>query len=223
MISCLGCLLSSGATSVDCSFTHCESAGYNQEAAIGDSVMSEFEFVLVLMSFIVAFGASELLSGWGYVYLNRVACKPYALQLVSSVLLFFALIQSLWGSWGFRSVSWDFVTFVIALLPLLPIVGAAGIILPRATTSGQEVDSRQHYESVYHAVFSLLALWIVLCAIAEIMLLEATLHVGQFSRLLGTLILLGLCFTSKPVVHWVGLVALTTLQLVFVGVVTPSL
>ena len=185
--------------------------------------MSEFEFIVVLMSFIVAFGASELLSGWGRQYLTRASSKPYPLQLAVSALVFLALIQSLWGYWGFRSVSWDFGSFILALTPLLPIVGAAGIILPPAGDMADQKSPRQHYESVYRAIFVLLAMWVAFGTLTEVILVDSSLHLGQAARLLGVLILISLSFTSKPAIHWVGLGILAALQLVFVGVVTPTL
>ena len=73
--------------------------------------MSELENVIGLMSFIVAFGASELLSGWGRQYIARAEARPYPLQLVASVLLLVALLQTSWGYWGFRFVPWGFGSF----------------------------------------------------------------------------------------------------------------
>ena len=185
--------------------------------------MSEFEYVVVLMSFIVAFGASELLSGWGRQYLGRARAKPYPLHIFASVLLFFSLLQSLWGYWGFRSVSWDFGDFILALLPLLPLVGAAGIIMPPREQSATDPDLKQHYLSVYRAIFVLLAMWVALGTIAELLLVEPSLHLGQAVRLVGTLLLLGLSFTAKPAAHWAGLTTLMVLQLTFVITVTPKL
>lgn len=185
--------------------------------------MSEFEFVIVLISFIVAFGASEILSGWGRQYLGRAKAKPYPLQLVASAVLFGALLQTVWGYWGFRSVSWGFGSFVLALLPLLPLVGAAGIIMPPEANFAAQTDTRQHYNSVYRAIFSLLALWVVLGTITEIVLVDSAIHLGQVVRIAGVLVLVGLSLTPNPAVHWAGIGLLATLQLVFVRIVTPTL
>ena len=175
------------------------------------------------MSFIVAFGASELLSGWGRQYLARADAKPYPLQLVASALLLGALLQTVWGYWGFRSVSWGFGSFLLALLPLLPLVGAAGIIMPPAGQSAAETDPKQHYLAVYPAVFRLLATWIALGTIAELVLVEASLHLGHAVRLVGVLLLVGLSFTPNPTIHWAGLALLAALQAAFVRMVTPAL
>jgi energy-converting hydrogenase Eha subunit H len=185
--------------------------------------MSEFEFVIVLMSFITAFGASELLAGWGRLYLGRAETKIFPLQLAASGLLFVALIQSLWGYWGYRDVSWGFGNFMVALLPLLPLVGAAGIVLPQAGRLSIHASPKEHYESVYKAIFILLALWVGLGTVTEWVLVDTSFHVGQVIRVLGVLMLVGMTFTSKLTIHWVGLVLLAILQLLFVSIVTPIL
>ncbi len=83
--------------------------------------MSQFEYITVLTSFVVAVGVSQLLSGGGRLYLNRRTAPPYPHQLAASVLLLVALLQSIWGYWAFRDVSWDFGRFLVVLAPLLPL------------------------------------------------------------------------------------------------------
>ena len=185
--------------------------------------MSEFEYVIVLMSFIVAFGASELLAGWGRQYLARAEARPYPLQLVASGLLLVALLQTVWGYWGFRSVTWGFGSFLLALLPLLPLVGAAGIIMAPAGQTAAERDPRQHYLSVYPAVFILLALWVALGTVAELALVESSFHPGQAVRLVAVVLMVALSRTAQPAAHWAGLAFLAALQIVFVRTVTPDL
>ena len=175
------------------------------------------------MSFIVAFGASELLSGWGRLYLARDRVRLYPLQLASSALLFVALIQSVWGYWGFRSVSWGFGSFMLALITLLPVVGAAGIVLPPAERLHDQCDARTHYQSVYRPIFVLLAMWVALSTIAEMALVDAEFHAGQVLRIAAVLLLVGLSLTPRPAIHWIGLLLLATTQLMFAGLITPVL
>ncbi len=186
------------------------------------SGVSQFEYVIVLMSFIVAFGASEILSGWGRQYLDRSEARPFPLQLAVSVLLLGALLQTVWGYWGFRAVHWNFGSFLLALLPLLPLVGAAGIVLPPAGATDR-AEPRAHYFSVCRAIFLLMAAWVALGTLAEFALVEATLHVGQAVRLAAVAMLIALSFSSNEKVHWGGLVLLTALQVSFIRAVTPAL
>ena len=100
--------------------------------------MSQFEYITVLTSFVVAVGVSQLISGWGRLYLNRATAPPYPLQIVASALLLIGLLQSLWGYWGFRDVSWDFGRFLVVLAPLLPLVGG-GLMVTSGIASVDDV------------------------------------------------------------------------------------
>ena len=57
--------------------------------------LSQFEYITVLTSFVVAVGVSQLLSGWGRLYLTRSTDPPYPLQVTASTLLLVALLQSI--------------------------------------------------------------------------------------------------------------------------------
>jgi hypothetical protein len=94
--------------------------------------LSQFEYITVLTSFVVAVGVSQLLSGWGRLYLNRSTASPYPLQVTASALLLVALLQSICGYWGFRNIDWDFRRFIIVFAPLLPLVGVTYLIIPPA-------------------------------------------------------------------------------------------
>ena len=186
--------------------------------------MSQFEYITVLTSFVVAVGVSQLLSGWGRLYLNRNTARPYPLQIMASVLLLVALLQSIWGYWGFRNVTWDFGRFIVVLTPLLPLVGAAYLVIPPASgTVSDSTSPRDHYFAVHRVIFSLLAMWVALGSVAELVLVEPTPHLGHAVRLIGVIVLLGLGLTARPAFHWAGLAVLATLQLLFVRIVTPAL
>ena len=186
--------------------------------------MSQFEYITVLTSLVVAVGVSQLLSGWGRLYVGRKTAPPYALQVAASALLLLALVQSIWGYWGFRNVSWDFGRFLIVLAPLLPLVGATYIVLPRTEgASAPSQSPRDHYFEVHRAIFLLLAAWIALGTIAELALVEPELHLGQAVRFVGVVLLIALGFTTRPELHWSGLLVLAALQIAFVRIVTPIL
>ncbi len=186
--------------------------------------MSQFEYITVLTSFVVAVGVSQLLSGWGRLYLNRRTAPPYRLQVAASVLLLVALLQSIWGYWAFRAVSWDFGRFLVVLAPLLPLVGATYLIVPPVgDTPGGSPSPQEHYFAVHRVLFSLLAAWVALGTVTELVLVEPALHPGQLVRLVAVALLLALGLTARPALHWAGLAVLATLQILFVRLVTPSL
>ncbi len=184
--------------------------------------VSQFEYATVLFSFVAAFGVSELLAGWGRQYRHRSEVRPDPLQLLASLLVLLALLQSIWGSWGFRDVEWTFGAFLLALSPLLPVAGAATLIHPPAQERSI-TSHREHYFSIHRAAFGLMAAWVVLGAVAEVVLLEVVPHVGQALRALGLVLLVVLAVSKQPRVHWVGLLLLAGLQAGFVAAVTPAL
>jgi len=186
--------------------------------------LSQFEFVTLLFSLVVAFGVSELLAGWGRSYKNRLISKPYPLQLAATGLVLVALLQSLWGYWGFRDVVWTFWLFLIALAPLLALAATTFLISPSAHAPTVEiVDSKTHYFDVAPAIFVLLAAWVSLGMLAETVLVGMSFHLGKAVRLVAVLLLLFLSRSSNPAIHWVGLSLLAVLQMAFVRVVTPGL
>jgi hypothetical protein len=186
--------------------------------------LSQFEYITVLTSFVVAVGVSQLISGWGRLYLNRHTAAPYPLQVMASVLLLVALLQSIWGYWGFRNVDWDFGRFIAVLSPLLPLVGATYLVIPpEGGTPSASKSPREHYFAVHRVIFSLLAAWVALGTAAELALVEPALHLGQMVRVVAVILLLALGLTVRPALHWAGLAVLVTLQLLFVGIVTPTL
>jgi len=184
--------------------------------------MSQFEFVVVLFSLVVAFGVSELLAGWGKAYASRIRRRPYGLQIVATALLLIALLQSLWGYWGFRDVEWTFWLFLIALSPLLVLVAATYLITPDFDLDSG-ADARTHYFSVAPGVMVLLATWIALGAVAEFTLVSSSFHLGQAVRVVGVGLLLALSRSSQPIHHWLGYAALAILQFSFVRIVTETL
>ena len=186
--------------------------------------MSQFEFVTLLFSLVVAFGVSELLAGWGRSYRNRLISRPYPLQLAATGLLLVALLQSLWGYWGFRDVVWTFWLFLVALAALLTLAATTFLISPTARAPTVEiVDSKTHYFDVAPAIFVLLAAWVSLGMLAETVLVGMSFHLGKAVRLVAVLLLLFLSRSSNPAIHWVGLSLLAVLQMAFVRVVTPGL
>ncbi len=186
--------------------------------------MSQFEYVTVLTSFVVAFGVSELLAGFGRQVLERATTRPDPLQIAASLLLLIALLQSLWGYWGFRDVAWGFGHFLLALSPLLSLVGAAYLIMPRAAADGSGLrDPRAHYHAVAPAIFALLAVWVALGTVVELALVDTSLHLGQGVRVAALVLFAGLSRTSRRGVHAVGLAVLAILQLSFAVAVTPTL
>jgi hypothetical protein len=184
--------------------------------------VSRFEYVTVLMSFVVAFGVSEILAGWGRQFLERDRVRPYPLQLFASFLLLILLLQSLWGYWNFRDVHWTFPRFLAVLAPLLVLSSVTFLITP-SLRGKAEVLVRDHYLGTRRVVFLLLAACVALGTVAEVIVVDPRLHVGQAIRGVAVVLFCWLAVTRNEGVHWAVLCLLLVLQAVFIGSVTPEL
>jgi hypothetical protein len=185
-------------------------------------LVSQFEYITMLFSFVAAFGVSELLAGWARQYIDRRQSRLDPLQLFASVLVLMALLQSVWGSWTLRDTTWTFASFLLALSPFLPLAGAAALVHPPAS-AGPVVSLRAHYFSVNRALFFLIASWLVLGCVADLVMLEVVAPLGLGVRLLSIGILAMMVWSERPWVHWVGLGLLAGLLTLFVAAITPSL
>ena len=55
--------------------------------------MTQFEFLAVIISIVIAFGISDILSSWGEQIRLRSSIRPYRLHLAWTVLLLLAMID----------------------------------------------------------------------------------------------------------------------------------
>ena len=184
--------------------------------------MSKFEFVTILYSLVVAFGVSELLAALGRVLRDRTKAPVFVPQVLAFLLLLFAFLQSLWGYWGFRNVEWTFWLFFAAFLPLLALSIATSIAIPEATIDQREAVDDQYFATM-KLVLPLLALWVLLGAMAELLLTPPLLHFGHLARVIAIAVLLMLTRSRSVRLHTIGLALLGVCQLIFVESVTPGL
>ncbi len=196
--------------------------------------MSQFEFVTILYSLVVAFGISELLAAVGRILRDRARIPPFPPQILLLCLILLALLQSLWGYWGFRETVWTFWRFLIAFLPLLALTITTSVAIPQAVPEAipeanpeaspakGETRAKQYFSSA-RLVFPLLAATVVLGAVAELALVAPDWHLGQLVRIAFVGVLLALARSESTAAHTVGLLIMGVLQLVFIGVVTPAL
>ncbi len=184
--------------------------------------MSQFEFVIVLMSFVVAFAISEILAGWGRQFAQREHVKVSGLQLAASVLLLLALVQAVWGYWNFREIEWTLLRFLVAFLPLLVLSTAPFFMTPHISESGV-TDAGEHYFRVRPLLFGILGAYVLLNALTELVLSSPAPLGAQAIRLIAVALFVGLAVSREPRVHWAGLTILLILQSVFAWRVTPGL
>ena len=93
--------------------------------------MTRFEFTSVLVSIVLAFALSEILSAWGRIikYPHQLSISwPYALV---SVWLGLSIIMHWFGLWSYREVHFDRASYsFIVLCPALAIALVSHVLSP---------------------------------------------------------------------------------------------
>jgi hypothetical protein len=79
--------------------------------------MTLFEFILVMVSLILAIGITQLLQGIASIVQRRRAVEFSWVPLAWSAYLFLLSVAHWWSLWDMREVEWTFPAFFFLLLP----------------------------------------------------------------------------------------------------------
>ena len=105
--------------------------------------MTQFQFVMVLLSLIVGLGVTDLLSNVARQLKDRESWKFSWLQSVLVVFVFVALLQQWWESWGLQSIEhWNFGSMLWMLAGPVGLYIAAHLLFPKAANNA---DLESHY------------------------------------------------------------------------------
>lgn len=186
--------------------------------------MTKFEYLTVLLSIVVAFAISEIVTGWGHQLRSGGRVRGYAVHTLWTVLLLLVTVQYWWGVWNYRDVEvWTFFAFLALVLPAFAIILVAFLVSP--VPRGDEVlDLRTYYYGNRRSVFLLAALIIVGFGLADLAVLhQRLLHSENGMRAGAIALLVWLAFSGDERVHVGVLVALYALLAAFVFVATWSI
>ncbi len=181
--------------------------------------MTQFEYITVLQSIVVAFALSEVLSTWGGLVRNRARVRMYWVYIGWSGLVLLGLIQIWWGTWQYREVGFpSLLSLLLLLAPPLTLAFAAFVFQPNMA-GDEPIDLVAQYEANRKWFFPLMAL-----VLAELSVVDWTvarqpiLHAENLVRLLGVLLSLSLAIVENRRVHQLALAGSFLLFLVFVKV-----
>ncbi len=130
--------------------------------------MSKFEFTITIISIVIAFALSELMAGWGRILRHRPRPKiDWLFSGWSAGILLLGVLH--WsGLWLYADVDFDSLSQLFALLaPPLVLVAIAFLLAPNPPP-GSELDLRAYVTDVSRPVLILLALFLVLSHVADI-------------------------------------------------------
>jgi hypothetical protein len=181
--------------------------------------VSHFEYISVLFSIVIAFGISEIVSGWGRLLRARSHVRFYWIHAAWSLLLLLMMVQYWWGFWQYRVVeSWSFGQVVITFSEFLTLVFVAFLITPEVGEG--ELDLRSFYYDNHGWIFALAALVLVQIMVGDkVVGMQPFLHVENLIRGTGVALMLWLARSRSERLHGAASVAAFALFAVFVATV----
>ena len=187
--------------------------------------MSEFEYVMVLISLILGLGISQILVGIANLLKKSHKVKFYIPHLICIVVVFMIHIQEWWINYEYsrKIMEWRFsVFFFMVAYPILLYI-MARLLFP-LHLSAKSIDLREFY-MVHYRKFFLFGFMMSLMAIPQnLFLLDVSLG-DQLNQILITLVLLiPIIFkTRKDWVHYSLVTIMAGIGVFYIIIINPKL
>lgn len=123
--------------------------------------MSLFEFIVGMISVILALAVAQLFVGIADLMQNRARVKFYLPHSIWVANIFLIMFLHWWSLWTFKDLSWNFAMFFFSLLGPSLIFLAATVISPRGQTT-EAIDLETHFSDIRKMFFSIMLATIVL-------------------------------------------------------------
>jgi len=172
--------------------------------------MSQFEFILIIISIVAGFAISEMLAGIGRSLRKGVVYRHSGLHYLAVLVLLFLATRYIWTLWDYRSLQWVFWNFLLLLFPVFAIALAARVISVPANSVS--VDLQDHYFANSGAFYSLLIVlnvswafsdFVNLAHLREVIASDNFLIVRFGAAAFGLVQFSWLAYTRRPSHHWV--------------------
>ncbi|MEM8609213.1 MAG: hypothetical protein AAGF92_19075 [Myxococcota bacterium] len=175
--------------------------------------MTQFEFLSVFISIVLALGVSDILSTWGEQIRFRSKVRHYWLHTAWGILLLLLMIQAWWGLWRFRDrEDWTFFENVTLIVPYLLLALTVYVLTPRI--SSEPSDIKDYYYVNAPWIFGLGGGALVAFTInAKVNLGTGLLDPQNAIRAVGIMIMAGLAVSRRERVH-AGAAALAAILLI---------
>lgn len=169
--------------------------------------MTQFEFLSVFISLVLAFGVTDILSNWGEEIRLRNEVRHYWVHSAWSLLLVIVMIQVWWALWLLRDrASWTFFEYLSLILPYLLAAMLAYLLTPQFENG--ERDVRVYYYQNSSWFFGLAACYIASWMLfANVVSGELFFDPGSFMRYIGIGLMLALASWKNERFHAVAVVA----------------
>ncbi len=131
--------------------------------------ISDFEFNSVIISILIAFALSEILSSWSRLIKHRDRIRTPWLYVAASGWLFSSLILHWLGLSAYRSLEFDrLLQSLLVFSPSILGAAAAFVLTPEFPNDG-DVEIDKHYFSIAPWVFPLLAAYTILGGLSDLL------------------------------------------------------
>ena len=179
--------------------------------------MTQFEFLTVFVSIVLAFGVSDILSSWGEQIRLRKQVRVYWLHFAWSALLLTLMIQVWWSLWILRErTEWTFIEYLVLIVPFLTVSLIAYLMTP--SLQDDDRDIKKHYWDNSRWMFSLAAVYMFSATSFrffivgdEILRLRNTIQFGAFTLVAALAVwknekfhAVAAIIASALLVSWVG-------------------
>lgn len=182
--------------------------------------MTQFEFLTVFISIVLAFGISDILSSWGEQIRLRREIRHYGLHVAWTVLLLIAMIAVWWSLWILRDrAEWAFPGYLLLIVPYLTIALIAYVMTP--AFSDGERDVKRYYVDNSRWFFSLGAVYLASWSVFSLTIAgESLLDPGSLIRYAGIVLLVTLAVWRNERFHVAGVALSYVLLLAWVAITT---
>lgn len=169
--------------------------------------MTQFEFLSVFISIVLAFSVSDILSHWGEEIRLRGEIRHYWVHSAWSLLLLIVMVQIWWALWLLRDrPAWTFAEYLGLLLPYLLVALLAYVVTP-PFGDGERNIKRYYYDNspwIFSIAAAYGASWMLF---ATVISGELFFEPNSVMRLVALLLMVALAAWKNEHFHAVGVVS----------------
>lgn len=177
--------------------------------------MSPFEYVSVLISIILGFGITQIVTGVADVIQNWSKTKLYLPHALWVVFVFFLHIQEWWVLFEMRSMTeWKLPLFLFTILYPIGLFVLARLLFP-SISDGQELSLKAFYKANFIKFFIAAIILIILSIVDNNVIQSYSLSDQAIQFVL--LALLSALVVIKPTQDWVHVTLAVVLLLFLLG------
>jgi hypothetical protein len=178
-------------------------------------MMSQFEYLSVLISILIALGITEVTISWGRLLQHRSRVRFSGLHVFWATFLLFIMVQFWWGFWSYRTVDdWSLASLLIFVSEGIALVLCAIVLSPDRVTSG-DIDLGDLYYENARPFFLLAAVFLALSTVGDTFVLGVPfVHTENVIRLVGIGLVTFVALSTDRRVH-IGLPIVSVVLMAF--------